>query len=140
MSGAFVALLQSLVAVVAICFLPAESGMGPVPVFVFEQLTTRNASPCVCRPHVVLLFDLIAALLSLLLHFYTAVWRIHSLFLSLSSYLGCLALLIWLPFVRSLLRRIFFLPHAYYMRLPFVFLFSPLSPFLATVSFAGLFR
>ena len=37
----------------------------------------------------------------------------HSL--SLSPYLGCLALLIWLPFFRSLLICFFFLPYAYYI-------------------------
>ena len=44
--------------------------------------------------------------------------------LSLSSYLGCLALLIWLPFFRSLPRRVVFLAllRAYYMWLSFAYL------------------
>ena len=57
----------------------------------------------------------------------------HSLSLSLSSYLGCLALLIRLPF----------LPYAYYMWLSIIYFaffswLSLLSPFLAMMmSFAG---
>ena len=47
--------------------------MGPAPVFIlffifiFRQLTPRDASPCVCLP--LSLFDLISVPLSLLLHF-----------------------------------------------------------------------
>ena len=79
----------------------------------------------------------------------------HSLSMPLSSCLGCLALLIWLPFLRSQLRRMFFLPYVFYMWLcfaclSFVFWVSLLSPFLVTirrllsrplsyVSFPGLF-
>ena len=75
----------------------------------------------------------------------------HSLSLSLSSCLGCLALLIWLPFLRinSLLRRMFFLSYAYCTWFSFVCLicfclsfvswFSLLSPFLATMSLQATF-
>ena len=67
----------------------------------------------------------------------------HSLLLALSSYLGCLPLLV--PFVNSLLRRMFSLPYACYVCLPFVcfpfvFCLSVLNPFLATMSFAGYFH
>ena len=63
--------------------------------------------------------------------------------------MGFLALLIWLPFFRSMLRRMFLLPYAYYMwlssivfafLLSFVALFLLLSPLLATMSFAGYFH
>ena len=79
----------------------------------------------------------------------------HSLSLSLSSYLGCLALLVWLSFFRSLLKKriyyiiFIFLPYAYcmwlslFVSLLFVFylLFFPLlNPFLVTMSFAGYFH
>ena len=85
--------------------------MGSSPVFfflsfVFRQLTRRDAPPCVCLP--LSLFDLIAVPLSLLLHFIPLCGTLVILVLALSSYLGCLALLIWLPF----------LPYAYYMWLP----------------------
>ena len=49
--------LFCLVAVVSMCFLPVivytvgESSMGPAPVFIFEQLAPREASPRVCIPH-----------------------------------------------------------------------------------------
>ena len=76
--------LLCLVAVVSMRFLPAiyrrGVNMGPAPYFtlfsiffIFRQLTPRDASPWVCLPHS--LFDLIDVPLSLLLHFYFAVWR-----------------------------------------------------------------
>ena len=69
------------------------------------------------------LFDLIAVPLSLLLHFTPLCGALVVLVLALSSYLGCLALLIiciWLPF----------LPYAYHMWLPWFvsFLFLGFSP------------
>ena len=95
------------------------------------------------------LFDLIAVPLSLLLHFFFAVWRTRCLSLSPSSYLGCLALLIWVPFFRSLLRRIFFLALRvldmialclFRFCLSLVSWFSFLNPFLATMSLVGYFH
>ena len=79
------------------------------------------------------LFDLIAVPLSPPSFLFRCV--APSLFLSLPSYLGCLALIIWLPF----------LPYAYYMWLSlvcfaFVSWYSLLNPFLATMSFAGYFH
>ena len=115
--------------------------MGPAPVFFFFfffwQLTPRDAPPCVYLP--LSLFDLIAVPLSLLLHVMPLCVALVVLVLALSSYLGCLALLIY---VCIWLR---FLPYAYYMWLPWVisllFLgFSLLNPFLAKMSFAGYFH
>ena len=116
--------------------------MGPAPVFFFFffffwQLTPRDAPPCVYLP--LSLFDLIAVSLSLL-NFMPLCVALVVLVLALSSYLGCLALLIY---VCIWLR---FLPYAYYMWLPWVisllFLgFSLLNPFLAMMmSFVGHFH
>ena len=79
----------------------------------------------------------------------------HSSSLPLSSYLGCIPLLIGLPFLRILLTKVFFLLYVYYavvfrFFLLFLSLFlffacvcfhfvSLLCPFLAAVSFAGYF-
>ena len=77
--------LFCLVAVVSMCFLPAIYRRGVrygacscflfcSLFFVFRQLTSRDAPPCVCLPLSV--FDFIAVPLSLLLRFlYFAVWR-----------------------------------------------------------------
>ena len=54
---------------------------------------TRDAPPCGCLP--LSLFDLIAVPLSLLLHFIPLCGALVVLVLALSSYLGCLALLIY---------------------------------------------
>ena len=54
----------------------------------------------------------------------------HSLSMPLSSCPGCLALLIWLPFLRSQLRRMFLLPYVFHMWFCFVYL-----SFVAWVSF-----
>ena len=62
----------------------------------------------------------------------------HSLSLPLSSCLGYLALLIWLPFLRSLLRRMFFLPCAYYMWFSFVCLFCFCLSFVSSFSLLSL--
>ena len=72
--------------------------MRPAPVFFlffcfFRQLTPRDAPPCVCLP--LSLFDLIAVPLSLLLHFIPLCGALVVLGLALYSYLGCLALLIY---------------------------------------------
>ena len=73
--------------------------MEPAPVFVFilffiiRQLTPRNAPPYVCLP--LLLFDLVTVPLPLLLHFIPLCGALVVLVLALSSYLGCLALLIY---------------------------------------------
>ena len=73
--------------------------MGLAPVFVlfcflfFRQLTSRNAPPCVCLS--LSLFDLIDVSLSLILHFIPLCGALVVLALALSSYLGCLALLIY---------------------------------------------
>ena len=73
----------------------------------------------------------------------------HSLSLSLSSYLGCRALLMWLPFFHSLLRSILFLAlRVLYVVILCLFCFclssasrvSLLNRFLATMSFAGYFH
>ena len=125
--------LFCLVDVVYMCFLPAIYRQGVwygacscfilFFIFIFRQLTLRDAPRCVCLP--LFLFDLIAVPVSLLLDFYFAVWRT----------LGCLALLVWLPFV----------PYAYYMWLFLVYFaffswFSLLNLFLAMMSFAGYFH
>ena len=77
------------------------------------------------------------------------IYRYMAHSLSLSSYLGYLALLIWVPFFRSLLRRISFLAlRVLYViilcLLPFVCLlflgFLFWVPFMATMSFAGYFH
>ena len=85
--------LFCLVSVVSMYFLPAiqytkgESGMGPAPVFnlffifIYRQLTPRDAPPCVCLP--LSLFNLISVPLSLLLH--------------LISLYGALVFLVFLP-------------------------------------------
>ena len=70
--------------------------MGPAPVFFFfffffRQLTHRDAPPCVCLP--LSLFDLIVVPLFLLLHLIPLCGALVVLVLALSSYLGCLALL-----------------------------------------------
>ena len=64
--------------------------------------------------YLIILFHLVTALLSLLLCFY---FRSCSSLLSLPLYpcLGCIPLLIGLSLLRSLLRRMFVLPHACYM-------------------------
>ena len=64
-------------------------------IFIFWQLTPRDAPPCVCLP--LSLFDLTAVPLSLLLHFIPLCGAlvVLALALALSSYLGCLALLIY---------------------------------------------
>ena len=122
-----------------------ESGMGPAPVFVFGHLTPRDASPCVCLPRSFIWFDWCPPFppSSFLFRCVT-----YSLSLSLSSYLGCLALLIWLPFFRSLLRIFFLSPRVLYVAvlclfrlcLPFISWFSLLNPFLATMFFADYFH
>ena len=107
--------------------------MSPVGVcscFIFVPLAPRHASPCVCMYHPLTscppLFRCVA----------------HSLSLSLSSCQYCFSLLIWLPFMRSLLRgMIFFALRLLYavvlclfsFCLSFVFLFSLRSPFLVTI-------
>ena len=80
-----------------------ESGMGPAPVFIlfsfyfiFRQLTPRDASPCVCLPHSFIWFYCCPPFPPPSFLFRCVA---HSLSLSLSSYLGCLTLLIWLPFL-----------------------------------------
>ena len=74
--------------------------MGPAPVlflfYFFRQLTPRDAPPCVCLP--ISLFDLIDVPLSLLLHFIPLCGALVVLVLALPSYLGCLALLIYVFF------------------------------------------
>ena len=96
-----------------------ESGMGPAPVFIFGQLLIpRDAFPCVCVPHYYYLFHVCPPSpppSSL----FCGVAR--SLSLSVFSCLDCLVLLIWLPFLRSLPRRMFFLPFSYYMWFSFVY-------------------
>ena len=64
-------------------------------IFIFRQLTPRDAPLCVCLP--LSLLDLIAAPLSLLLDFIPlcGAFVVLVLVLVLSSYLGCLALLIY---------------------------------------------
>ena len=134
--------LLCLVAVVYICFLSAIYPRGVqygvcscfyfIFHFIFWQLTPRDVPPCVCLP--LPLFDFIVVPPfpppSFLFRCVA-----HSLSLSLSSYLGCLALLIWLPF----------LLYAYYMGLSlvhFAFLswLSLLNPFLVMMSFADYFH
>ena len=74
--------------------------MGPAPVlflfYFFRQLTPRDAPPCVCLP--LSLFDLIDVPLFLLLHFIPLCGALVVLVLALPSYLGCLALLIYVFF------------------------------------------
>ena len=94
-----------------------ESGVGPALIWGGGQLTSLDASPCVGIPHYFILFGNCPPC-RLPSFFFRCV--AHSLSLSISSCLGCLALLIWLPFLRSLLRRMFFLPYAYYLWLSFV--------------------
>ena len=75
--------LFCLVAVASMCFLAAIYHRGVrygacsrfyfIFVFIFQHLTPRDAPSCVCLPHS--LFDLITVPLSLLLHFYFALWR-----------------------------------------------------------------
>ena len=91
-------------------FLPAiqytieESDMGPAPVFIllfifiFRQLTPRDAPPCVCLPFS--FFDLITVPLSLLLHF-------------ISLY-GALVILVFLSGLSCTAYMVAFLPYAYY--------------------------
>ena len=111
-----------------------ESGMGPAPVFILFSFCFSAANTSRCFS--LYWFTLILILFDCCPPFPTPSFLFrcvaHSLSLSLTSYLGCLALLISLSF----------LPYAYYMRLSFVCFafvswFSLLNPFLATVSFAG---
>ena len=133
--------LFCLVAVVSMCFLPAIYRRGArygacscfylIFHFYFRQLTPRGAPLYVYLP--LSLFDLIAAPFPPPSFLFRCV--VHSLSLSLSSYPGYLALLIWLPF----------LPYACYMWLSlvcfaFVSWLSLLNPFLAIMSFAGYFH
>ena len=66
--------------------------------------------------------------------FFFAVSRIHSLPLPLSSCLGCTPLLGGLPFLRSPLTRMFFLPYAYFT---VVFLFVCGFCFVCTFNACG---
>ena len=94
------ALLLLFLCVFFLRYTVGESGMGSAPVFIlffilfFRQLTPRDAPPCVCLP--LSLFDLIAAPLSLLLHFCFALWRTRypcpylSIWVVLHCLYGCL--------------------------------------------------
>ena len=127
--------------------------MGPGPVFIFGQLTPRDASPCVCIPHYYILFYGCSPF-----PLPSCCFRCvsPSLSLPLSSCLSCIPPLIGLPFLRSLLTMMLFLPYAYHvvafclfllflLLFAFFFLLSIfyfiflLCPFLATMSFAGYF-
>ena len=90
--------------------------------------------------YLILLFDLIIVTASLLLRFIFAVWRIRCPCLPVWAVLCCVY------FLCSLLRRIFFVPYAYYMSLSFLYFafvffswFSLLNPLLATTPFASYF-
>ena len=100
----FFALLLLFLFVFFLRYNVGESGLGPAPVFIFG-----HASPCVCLSHYYFLFDCCPASLPPSFLFCCMAHSL-SLSLSLSSYPGCLTLLIWLPFFRSLLRRIFSCP------------------------------
>ena len=71
--------------------------------------------------YLTILFYLIAAPLSLLLHFYFAVWRMRCPCSCLPSELSCTT---YMVVFFSLLRKMCILPYAYYMWLPFVY-FAP---------------
>ena len=119
--------LLCLVAVVSRCFLP---------VIYRRESGTRDAPPCGCLP--LSLFDLIAVPLSLLLHFIPLCGALVVLVLALSSYLGCLALLIYVYGCLSC-------PTHIICGCPCLFrfcslVFPLLNPFLAMMSSAGYFH
>ena len=92
--------LFCLVAVVSRCFLPVIYRRG------VRESGTRDAPPCGCLP--LSLFDLIAVPLSLPLHFVPLCGALVVLVLALSSYLGCLALLLYIYMVAFLALRILY--------------------------------
>ena len=107
--------------------------------FIFRQLTSRDAPPCVCLP-LLSLFDLIAVVpLSLLLHFMSMCGALVVLVFALSSYLGCLALLIYVYGCHSCPTRMIYMWSPWFISLLFLG-FSILNPFLAKMSFAGYFH
>ena len=97
---------------------------------------TRDAPPCGCLP--LALSDLIAVLLSLLLHFIPLCGALVVLVLALSSYLGCLALLIHVYGCLSCPTRIICGCPGLFRFCPLVF--PLLNPFLAMTSSAGYFH
>ena len=97
---------------------------------------TRDAPPCGCLP--LCLFDLIAVPLSLLLIFFPLFGTLVVLALALSSYLGCLALLIYVYGCLSFPTRIICgCPGLFRF---YSLVFSRLNAFLAMMSFAGYFH
>ena len=119
--------LLCLVAVVSRCFLP---------VITVGESGTRDAPPCGCLP--LFLFDLIDVPLSLLLDFIPLCGALVVLVLALSSYLGCLALLIYVYGCLSC-------PTHIICGCPGLFrfcslVFPLLNPFLSMMSSAGYFH
>ena len=95
-----------------------DSGVGPAPLSFLDSQSIAMLLVSVCLIllfHFILLlfilFYLVVVLLFLLCVFIRCVS--HPLPLPLFSCLGCIPLLIELPFLRSLLMRMFFLPYAY---------------------------
>ena len=100
---------------------------------VFIPSGTRDAPPCGCLP--LSLFDLIAVPLSLLLHFIPLCGALVVLVLALSSYLDCLALLIYVYGCLSCPTHIICgCPGLFYFC---SLVFPLLNPFLAMMSSAG---
>ena len=121
-----------------------ESSMDPAPLLF---LGSQPLAILLVSVYLTLLFHLIAIPLSSLCVFFHC--ASHLLSLPLYSCLGCILLLIGLPFLRSLLTRMFFLPYAFIMyvfvfcmfllfSLLFVFLFLFAYLFLFLVSFVSL--
>ena len=96
---------------------------------------TRDAPPCGCLP--LSLFDLIAVRLFLLLYFIPLCGALVALVLALSSYLGCLALLICVYGCLSCPTHIICGCPGLFRFCSLVFPF--LNPFLAMMSSAGYF-
>ena len=101
-------------------------------IFIFRQLTPRDASPWVCLPHS--FFYLIAVPLSLLLHFYFAVWRTRCPCLPIWVVLRCLYGCLSCP-TRIICGGPLFIS----LCLSFISWFSLLNPFLATMSLQATF-
>ena len=133
-----------LVAVVSICFYSSIYRRGVwygacscfyfifILFLFFRQLTPRDASPgCLFTSFFYSIWFLSPFSSTFI---FISLCVAHSLSLSLYSYLGCLALLIWLPFFHSLLRRFFILPTRIICRCPlfilllFVFCFLVFPP------------
>ena len=95
-----------------------EPGMGPAPL---SFLGSEPIAILLVSVYPTLLFFLLLAFFPRSVLFFRFVS--HSLSLLLSFCPGCIPLLIGLPYLRSLLRRMFFLPYAYHYVVALFFFF-----------------